>query len=356
VVTLALRLFTHYPLPITVSQVPDFWQSCGFNLLKRGADGRLLVTDDYLRLYYARPELAPVAESCPAERALHAALVEQPRRAVADPEITAVADADARENYRVFLRFRDQLLAAPTLEAFYFNLFRDDIAVPPDFIHHAAQVILRNILDGAEDGLEARAAELFFRKQRVSINEGAIMVADAVTVDMHASGGGFGSLGKLLQEGQTPLRTIELDVLDEKSAAQYFERDERHDTVLNLNHGRPGCLAFARVLERWIAHFHGVRALVKPVREIPDEDWVWHVGLDAEATAMLNEIYNGGEVEEERMKRVIGLFRVEFRDPVVLRPEVAGTPVFLGLAMAADGTLRMKPQNLLMNLPLARRA
>ena len=91
-------------------------------------------------------------------------------------------------------------------------------------------------------------------------------------------------------------------------------------------------------------------------REIPDEEWVWHVGLDAEATALLNEIYSGGEVEEERMKRIIGLFRAEFRDPIVLRPEVARSPVFLGLAMAPDGTLRMKPQNLLMNLPLARPA
>ncbi len=124
----------------------------------------------------------------------------------------------------------------------------------------------------------------------------------------------------------------------------------------NLNHGRPGCAALCRVLERWIAHFHGVRAAVKPVREIPDEEWVWHVGLDAEATAMLNELYAGGEVEEERMKRVIGLYRVDFRDPVVLRPEVAGSPVFLGMAIAPDGTLRMKPQNLLMNLPLASRS
>jgi len=333
----------------------DFWPSCGYNLLKRQADGRLVVTDDYLRLYYSRPELEPVAESCGAERALHASLLERPRRAVADPEIDAVADADARENYRVVLRFRDRVLAAATIEAFYFDLFRDDIAVPPDFIHHTVQVILRGIMDGASDGLEARAAELFFRKQRVSINDGAIMLADDETVEMHASGGGFGNLGKLLKEGRTSPRTIELEVLDEASAGRYFERDERHDTVLNLNHGQPGCLALARVLERWIAHFHGVRPVVKPVREIPDEDWVWHVGLDAEATALLNEIYNGGEVEEGRMKRVIGLFRVDFRDAVVMRPELAGAPVFLGLAAAPDGTLRMKPQNLLMNLPLARR-
>ena len=333
----------------------DFWTHCGYNLLKRQADGRLVVTDDYLRLYYSRPELAPVAESCGAERALHASLLQNPRRGVTAAEIEALADFDARENYQVFIRFRSRLLAAETLEAFYFDLFRDDIAVPPDFIHHTAQVILRGILDGVNDGLEARAAELFFRKQRVSINDGAIMLADDETVEMHANGGGFGNLGKLLKEGRTSPRTIELDVLDEASGGHYFERDERHDTVLRLNHGQPGCLAFARVLERWIAHFHGVRAGVQPVREIPDEDWVWHVGLDAEATALLNGIYNGGEVAEERMKRVIGLFRVDFRDPVVMQPEVAGAPVFLGLAAAVDGTLRMKPQNLLMNLPLAQR-
>jgi hypothetical protein len=336
--------------------VPDFWQSCGYHLLRKGPDGRLLVTDDYLRLYYARPELTPVAESRAAERALHASLLERPRRAVADSELDALSDADARDNYGVILRFRDQLLAASTLEAFYFNLFREDIAVPPEFIHHTVQVILRSILDGTGDGLEARAAELFFRKQRVSVNDGAIMLADEQTVEMHATGAGLGDLGRLLREGQTPLRSVELDVLDEGSAARYFERDERHDTVLNLDRGRAGCLALARVIERWIAHFHGVRVTVKPVAEIPDEEWVWHVGLDVEATAMLNAIYEGGEVEEERMKRVIGLYRVDFRDPIALRPEVAGSPVFLGLAMEAGGALRMKPQNLLLNLPLARRA
>jgi hypothetical protein len=335
--------------------MPDFWPSCGYKLLRTAGDGRLIVTDDYLRLYYARPELAPLPESSPAECALHAALMADPRRAVTAAEIAAIRDADARENYAIMLRFRDELLAASSLEAFYAGLFQRDVAVPPDFIHHTAQVILRGMLDGSNDGLEARAAELFFRKQRVSIKDGAIMLADDETVEMHAGGGGFGSLGRLLQEGQMALRTVELDVLDDETAGRYFERDERYDTVISLNHGRPGSLALCRVLERWIAHFHGVRASVRPVREIPDEEWDWHVGLDAEASAMLNELYKGGEVDDERMKRIIGLFRVDFRDPVALRPEVAGSPVFLGLAMAPDGSLRMKPQNLLVNLPLARR-
>ena len=333
----------------------DFWTNCGFKLLRRGGDGRLVVTDDYLRAYFMRPELAPVPQSCDAERALHDALMADPRRNVTDADVAAIADQDAQENYRVMLRFRGQLIAAPTLEAFYFDLFRRDVAVPPDFVHHTVQVILRGILDDKRDALQARAAEILFRKQRVSVNDGAIMLADDETVAMHAVSTAAGGIAQLIRETQ-PQRVVELDVLDEKNRDEYWRRDERFDTVLNLNFGRPGALALCRVLERWIAHFHGVEAAVKPVREIPDDDWKWHVGLDAEATAMLNDIYNGGSVEEERMKRIIGLFRVDFRDPAVLRPEVSGAPVFLGLAAAPDGTLRAKPQNLLLNLPLARAA
>lgn len=336
--------------------MPDFWSECGYRLLERAADGRLAVTDDYLRAYYGRPELELVAESCAAERALHARLMEAPRCAVGPAELAALADADARENYAVMLRFRDQLLAAPTLEAFYFDLFRRDVAVPPQFIHHTTQVILRGLLEGLEDGLQARAAEAFFRPQSVSLEGGAVMLADEATVQSHASHAGLGNVGRLLRELQAPLKNVELDVLDERNHLEYFRRDERHDTVFAVNPGRPGALALARVLERWIEHFHGVQAKIEPVREIPDEDWVWHVGLDAEASAMLNDIYNGGEVDEDRMKRIIGLFRMEFSDPSALLPELAGAPVYAGLAMTPGGVLRMKPQNLLMNLPLARRA
>ena len=331
----------------------DFWPSCGYRLLQKNADGRLLVTDDYLRFYYERPELAPPADAEAVERALHASLLEAPRRAVAAAEVAALSDADARENYRVMLRFRDRLLAAPTLEAFYADLFRADVAVPPDFIHHTVQVILRGLLEGAS-GLEARAAEIFFRRQQVSVQDGSVMAADYETVQLHAETGGFGNIGRLLREGRQATRTVELDVLDEGSAALYFERDEQHDTILQLNAGRPGSAALCRVLERWFAHFHGVRATLTPVREIPDEDWLWHVGLDAEATTLLNDVYGGVEVGEERMRRIVGLYRADF-DAAALRPENAGAPVFLGMAMTPEGTLRMKPQNLLMNLPLAER-
>ena len=304
----------------------DFWQHCGYHLLERATDGHLIVTDDYLRFYFSRPELAPVAESCAAERSLHQSLLDAPRRPVAAADLEKLADSDARENYQVMLRFREQLLAAGTLERFYVNLFQADVAVPPDFIHHTAEVILRGLLDGDDHGLRARAAEIFFRTQRVTVKDGAVMLADAETVHLHAEDGGMGNLGRMLMQ------------------------------VLQINPGIPGSLALCEVLARWVGHFHGLKVRVQPIREIPDEEWLWHVGLDIEASTMLNEIYAGAEVDETRMRRVIGLFRMDFDDPGALRPEMQGAPVFLGLAMTADGVLRMKPQNLLMNLPLARRA
>lgn len=336
--------------------VPDFWRSCGYSLTTRGENGRLAFTDDFLRGYLGRPELAPVAESCAAERALHAALIENPQREVTERELAAIDDDDARENYGVWLRFRGQLMGAPSLEAFYAGLFRRDVAVPPAFIRQIVQVILRSVLDGCADGLAARAAEVFFRRQRVSVENGSIMLADNETVEMHAATGDFGNLGQLLARQGTPLRTVELDVLDEKTSAEYWKRDERFDTVLCLNRSHPGCAALCRVIEAWVAHFHGARVKVVPVPEIPDADWVWHVGLDAEATAILNDTYSGREPEEERLRRIVGLYRMEFLDPADMRAEIAGRPVFLGLAMAADHILRMKPQNLLTNLPLARPA
>ena len=332
----------------------DFWRSCGYHLLERGADGQLIVTDDYLRAYYTRPELAPGMASCPGELKLHAALMENPRRDIDEQQIAALRDEDVRENHRVMLRFRDQLLAAPSLEAFYAGLFKRDVAVPPLFIDQTVQVILRGILDATESGLMARAAEIFFRAQRVSIDDGAIRLADHETVETHAASTGLISLGRHAPDA--PPRAIELDVLDAATEAEYWRRDERFDTVLQLNSSHPGCAALCRVLEAWIAHFHRTPVTVSPVREIPDPDWVWHVGLDAEATAMLNEIYNGGEVEPERMQRIIGLFRVDFAQPAAMRAEIAGKPVYLGLAATADYRLRMKPQNLLTNLPLSRPA
>jgi hypothetical protein len=49
-----------------VSALRDFWLSCGHHLLDRDAAGKLLVTDEFLKAYLARPELVPPPEACDA--------------------------------------------------------------------------------------------------------------------------------------------------------------------------------------------------------------------------------------------------------------------------------------------------
>ena len=335
--------------------MPDFWPSCGYRLLAVGADRRLALTDDYLRALLLRPELAPIPESCAAEHALHETLIASPRAAVPARELTAIADADARENYRIWLRFRERIAAAPSLEAAYVTLFRDGVDVPPLLVHQLTEILLRHILGAAADPIEARVAEMLFRPQNIAVTpEGAVMAADAETVELLAATGGFGSLGELLQKNRTPLRTIDLDTLDTANASTYWDRDERRDLAVSLNRGRPALDALCRVLEKWIAHMQGVVVAIRPQSEIDDERWVWHVGLDAEASAILNDLYNRADVDETRMKRLLCLFELKFANSADMRPAIAGRPVYLAMAMDADGRLKLKPQNLLLNLPLAR--
>src|SRR3954465_2514268 len=97
----------------------DFWVSCGHHLLDRDAGGGLIATDEFLKVYLARPELIPPSDACAAERALHAGLLAEPRRPVTANDITQIADADARENWQVMLAFRDHLTARGTIEAAY---------------------------------------------------------------------------------------------------------------------------------------------------------------------------------------------------------------------------------------------
>jgi hypothetical protein len=331
--------------------MPDFWRNSGFRLLERDAAGRLRVTDDFLRAYYLRPEIHPVEESGPVERELHAALMAEPRLRVPEKELKSLEDADMQENYRVLLRFRDRLLAAGTLEGAYMALFKGAVDVPPMFVDQLAHVVLRNVLDGTDDALRLRAGELFFREQKATLKDGHVLLADLETVEMHASGNRYGSVGRLIVEAQGELGAANLDVLDSANAALYWERESRHDTVVSFTYGRPALDAFARVIEKWVQHFLSIAVRVKPVRQIEEPRWAWHVGLDAESTALLNELWAGNQVDAGRMRNILALFALRFQDPAAMRGDIAGRDVYLALS-AEDGVVRMKPQNLLLNLPL----
>jgi Family of unknown function (DUF6352) len=263
----------------------------------------------------------------------------------------AVEDADARDNYRVLLRFRQKLLDAGTVEGCYMSLFKAPIDVPPLFVDQLAHVILRNILDGCDDALRLRAGELFWREQKATIQDGHVLLADLETVEMHASGNRYGSIGRLIVEAQGDVFQKNLDVLDRANAATYWERESRHDTVISLTYGRPALDAFCRVMEAWIGHFLQLGVSIKPVRQINEQRWAWHVGLDVESSAILNELWSGGQVEQGRMRNILAIFALQFDEPAAMRADLRGRTLYLALS-CEGGVVRMKPQNLLSNLPL----
>lgn len=337
---------------------PDFWLTSGFHLLEETSEGNLKLTPDYLRAYLRRAELAPVEESCANERALHASLLDDPFQTVDPSTLNALDDEDMQHNFSVFLGFRDFLQDRGSLEAAYLAIARGEapLNVPPLFVDQMVHAILRNILKDVGDPLRLRAAELLFRDQNVSTDDGIVMLADDETVEMFAETGGFGSLGQLIKEANTPLRQVQLDVLHEDNKDLYWPRSDRFDTVIDFRFLQPANDAFCRVLEGWLGHFLDISVNVQPKPRIDDEKWSWHIGLDAEATRILNALYDGANVGEDDLEQIIALFELTVLDKGALNAKVEGRPIYLGLAKTKSGKLKMKPQNLLTNMPMASQA
>ena len=329
----------------------DFWVASGHHLLDRDENGRLRVTEAFLKAYLARPELLPPESACEAELRLHhELLMHHPCRPVGKDEIDAMKDPDARENWDFMIAFRDHLLATSSLEAAYLALARGSAGpVAPLFMNQLTQVILRNALDGQDDVWVLRAAELFYRPQRVSMHEGAILLADAESIEQHEQNRHASPLLSMLGG---PAVT-ELDILDEHNSQSYFARSDAFDLVLNLGTvSGPARRGLARAMAAWIGHLLAVGVEIEPVERIEDEDWAWFVGLDAEATGIGNALWRGEEIDAETLERIIALYRLTFDDIGDVHAHVGARPVWLIMAMGPDRTIHMKPQNLIAGLPL----
>jgi hypothetical protein len=326
----------------------DFWIASGHHLVDRGEGGGLVVTDDLLKAYFARPELAPPEDAGVVERTLHAALLAEPRRPVSRGELAAVEDPDARENWEQMIAFRDLLLAHPTLEAAYLALVRKGVGkTPPLFLNQLAHLILRNALDQCDDPFVLRAAELFFRPQRVTLHEGALLVADEERI----AGSNPAPVSPLVSMLGVDT-AAEIDVLVEENADSYWQRCDGFDMALDMSGGRRGHEALARVIEAWVRHLLHAEVVVEPLTEVKNANLSWYVGLDAEGTRIGDLLWNGEAPDEATSGRVVALYRLRFRDPAAADPALEGEPVYLILASNADKVVRLKPQNLVVGLPI----
>jgi hypothetical protein len=326
----------------------DFWFSCGHHLMDRDTDGGLTVTDDFLKLYLARPELVPPPEACTVERTLHAALLAEPARPVDRQDIAAIADADARENWELMIGFRDRLLRHKTLEGAYLDLIRNGVGrTPPLFLNQLVHAILRNALDGCEDPFVLRAAELFFRRQRMTLHEGSLIAADDETI----AGIGTTPVSPLVSMLGLPA-AAEIDVLNEENADLYWERSDAFDMALDLTAGRRGLSALAEAMTCWLRHMLAVEVEIEPLTQLREVSFDWYLGLDAEGTRIGNRLWNGDEIDSANQARLVGLFRLGFKDRGLVVDRLRGQPAYLILAMSPEKILHMKPQNLLTGLPI----
>jgi hypothetical protein len=325
----------------------DFWLSCGHHLLDRDPAGRLLVTDEFLKAYLARPELVPPPEACAAEKALHRALLDEPRQPISMSRIAMIADADARENWQMMTAWRDQLLKHSSLEAAYLAISRHNMHFPQMLVGQLVQVILRNALDGCDDVFVLRAAETFFRPQKLTLQEASVIAVD----DEMETANVKHSPSPLLALLGLPVAT-EVDLLSEATADSYWDRSDRFDMALDLSPGGRGLTALCDVITRWLAHLLAIDVVVEPVAEMRDLPWNWYVGLSSEATHIGDAIWRADDIADAVRAQLIGLLRLSFRDPADMMEKVRGEPVYLLLAMTTDEALRIKPQNLLSGLPV----
>lgn len=326
----------------------DFWIACGHHLLDRNASGGLVVTDEFLKAYFVRPELAPPHDACAVERKLHRDLLANPRLVVAAKDVAAIADADARENWQFVLAFRDLLLRHSTLEAAYLALVRSgSVNLPPLFIDQLVQVIVRNALDGCDDPFMLRAAELLFRPQRLIPHEHSLLLGDEEVIGGHSPTPVLSLMSML-----DATVDAEIDVLSETNADVYWQRSDQFDFALDLTGETPGPAALAQVMRRWIFHLLGIEVAIEPLTALRDTKLTWYVGLDAEATRLGDRLWHGDVLDNRAGSRVLVLFRLVFADTSLVIDAVGREPTYLILAMTSDQLVRMKPQNLLTGLPI----
>jgi Family of unknown function (DUF6352) len=333
-----------------MSKKRDFWLSCGHHLLDRGEDGGLVVTDEFLKAYLARPEMVPPKDACGAERALHQALLAHPRQPVEPWQIAAIAEADARENWELMIEWRDHLVGYATLESAYLAIVRQERKFPRIFLDQLVQVILRNILDDCGDVFMLRAAELLFRSQRLTSYDGSLIAADEEAVP--------GSSAKPLSPLVAMLgvsAATEVDVLSDDNANLYWERSDSFDMALDLTAGRRGLAALGLVVTRWVRHLLAVDVKIDALNELRDVNLTWYVGLDANATRIGDALWNGDELDQTARGLIVGLYRLTFADEVEIVEQARGAPTYMIAAMSIDRTLRLKPQNLITGLPVLHR-
>jgi hypothetical protein len=261
-------------------------------------------------------------------------------RTIGSSDLTAIEDADARENYAFYQRLQTEALAAGGLKAYYWQLIQSEVAlVPPEVMDTIAEQLTNHMLDASVEAnverqspekniaIQYAAAEWFYQRQAVHLEDGRVVhdvARDSVRDPLDLSHGMVNELS--------------------------------HGLLFRLSNANSGLKALSQVLEKWVAYMLDIEVTVKSLAKVDDAAWRWHIGLEATSTGVLNDLYLGNDVSPERLGQLVSLFKLEFKHPSQLQADMKqgreGKPIYLGLAMDTNGFVKIKPQNLLLNLPI----
>ena len=122
--------------------------------------------------------------------------------------------------------------------------------------------------------------------------------------------------------------------------------------AIDLTAGKRGLASLGEAMTRWVSHVLGVEVEIEPLTTVRDINLAWYVGLDGDGTRIGDQLWKGVELDEATSSRIVGLYRLTFRDPSIVTEKVRGEPIYLILAMTSEKLIRMKPQNLLTGLPI----
>ena len=202
----------------------------------------------------------------------------------------------------------------PTLEAAFLSLFRGSVSgIPPLFLQMLTQLVVRA-------AMEERRRRLHPPRRRDPVPPAARRHPPG-----RAPAGRRGMAGKPRWRrrprdgGPVAGRSRRAAARGGGGGAVRSERrrlrprSDAHDLALDIAEGRPGQHGLARALERLIAHLLGEDVAIRPAAVIEDPDWRWHVGLDTEATAITNDLWNGEAVEQARLARILWLGKLRLR-------------------------------------------
>ena len=237
-------------------------------------------------------------------------------------------------------------------------LFRDGVDVPPLLVHQlTADPAAPHPGRAAPIRCEARVAEMLFRPQKIAVrDDGAVMAAD------ETDGRALRDDRRLRQPGRAPAAEPDADAHRRSRRRSTRPTPRRTGTATSATTsrsastaGRPALAALCRVLERWIAHFLGVAVAIRAAAR----DRRQALGL-ARRPRRRGERAAERPVQSRRRRR-----RADGPAPLSVRARLResrrharrrspGGPSISRWRWTPTSRLKLKPQNLLLNLPLAR--